>query len=715
MAAISNVPQLVDKKRGSYSTVAPRLEPGKFNKQKKYDIMESVISCETTKSIWTGLVHSFEGLLKDFQKNSDDEADERSSEEYLRDIELEFHKRALLANSKLPNSSLMLKVFQPKFTPKLIQSSQHAQSSQSEPKFQKDYKNKGLVAETFDWDEEEVSHDEEMTQVKVLMALTDNELSVGKNHAHNGEWIDITMKKSHASPSYSHSTQPYYVTHPSSVIDYEEDYQGELQGDAQEDKLRIAMMLLARSITQRFYTPINNRLRTSSNTRNQTVIQDGRVDIQSKNVSYVVNGNRNVGRQNRNQAANMRNGKANVQCYNCNAKGHYARNCAKPKVRDAKYFKEQMLLAMKDEARGNINEEENDFMLDNDYGDDTLEELSVVVIMMARIQPAEDNADTKPKYDAKAINEVNASQIDLISEMLSKGIYKHTNHEKLKTVINTSADDQIISNIIFGEPCMENNGGIDEHNSNAHDQSFEIESLIYNVKKEAKNQQRMNNDLKMQKALLQKKLETYKERVKTLEIKRVQFSNYKEAYGELEHEIRVDKDMIERILKEKDKISSRATEEYMEYMKVFVGVDVPTIQPQPVESTQGTIRTPSAHRTPTPTAIAQKKKQKQENLMEEDIEKMVDDAEEESYASEFADSVFLNKEVDSDTRIEPRSHKENPKVVDDDDVDDNVDQEKKDDEKKDDDNDDNDNDDHTEHTLVGTQVTGSLETRKEKM
>nr|GEW11385.1 hypothetical protein [Tanacetum cinerariifolium] len=34
---------------------------------------------------------------------------------------------------------------------------------------------------------------------------------------------------------------------------------------------------------------------------------------------------------------------------------------------------EQMLLAMKDEARGTLNEEENDFMLDNAYGDETLE------------------------------------------------------------------------------------------------------------------------------------------------------------------------------------------------------------------------------------------------------------------------------------------------------------------------------------------------------
>nr|GEW68946.1 retrovirus-related Pol polyprotein from transposon TNT 1-94 [Tanacetum cinerariifolium] len=64
-------------------------------------------------------------------------------------------------------------------------------------------KNKGLVAETFDWDEEEVLDDEEVTRVKVLMALADEELTVGKNYARNGKWIDITIRKpyQYASPS----------------------------------------------------------------------------------------------------------------------------------------------------------------------------------------------------------------------------------------------------------------------------------------------------------------------------------------------------------------------------------------------------------------------------------------------------------------------------------------------------------------------------------
>ncbi|GJY87311.1 hypothetical protein Tco_0501939 [Tanacetum coccineum] len=66
-------------------------------------------------------------------------------------------------------------------------------TSQSSKPFQS--KNKGIVAETFDWDEEELSNDEEETRVQVLIALADDELFVGNNHARNGKWIDITMKK----------------------------------------------------------------------------------------------------------------------------------------------------------------------------------------------------------------------------------------------------------------------------------------------------------------------------------------------------------------------------------------------------------------------------------------------------------------------------------------------------------------------------------------
>ncbi|GJV12858.1 hypothetical protein Tco_1354399 [Tanacetum coccineum] len=187
----------------------------------------------------------------------------------------------------------------------------------------------------------------------------------------------------------------------------------------------------------------------------------------------------------------------------------------------------------------------------------------------------------------------------------------------------------------------------------------------------------------------------------------------------------------------------RATGDYREYETVFVRVVVLKIQPQLVVSTQEThCTTPRTHRSPTLTVdIAPKKKIKQkpsttsipppsddqerddiaeatllslalhktalaaeaqenvakvqEKLVEEDIENMVEGKEdEESYASEFADSVFNDDEDDF------RGER-------------NIEKEKKDGKK--DDYKDKDNDDHTDHTLVRTQATGSMEIRKEKL
>ncbi|GKB63775.1 hypothetical protein Tco_0919961 [Tanacetum coccineum] len=84
--------------------------------------------------------------------------------------------------------------------------------------------------------------------------------------------------------SSSRTTSPYYVTHPSTVVDYDDDdYQGDAVQNTSEEPLTSAMILLARAITQRFSNPTNNHLCTSSNTRNQAIIQGDRVNIQSRN------------------------------------------------------------------------------------------------------------------------------------------------------------------------------------------------------------------------------------------------------------------------------------------------------------------------------------------------------------------------------------------------------------------------------------------------
>nr|GEW93921.1 hypothetical protein [Tanacetum cinerariifolium] len=101
-------------------------------------------------------------------------------------------------------------------------------------------------------------------------------------------------------------------------------------------------------------------------------------------------------------------------------------------------------------------------------------------------------------------------------------------------------------------------------------------------------------------------------------------------------------------------------------------------------------------------------------LNEEEIEKRPKGEEdEESYASEYINSMLNDDVDDTGTRLALRSHKKNPKAVDDDDKDDNkVDNDKKYDdvEKAGDVAEKKDNDDQTDHTLVGS---GSMETRNE--
>nr|GEX47759.1 receptor-like protein kinase 5 [Tanacetum cinerariifolium] len=57
---------------------------------------------------------------------------------------------------------------------------------------------KGLIIESFDWDDESVSsEDEGTTKFKAFMAIAKDEPSVGKSDARSGQWVEITMKKVH--------------------------------------------------------------------------------------------------------------------------------------------------------------------------------------------------------------------------------------------------------------------------------------------------------------------------------------------------------------------------------------------------------------------------------------------------------------------------------------------------------------------------------------
>ncbi|GJU85951.1 retrovirus-related pol polyprotein from transposon TNT 1-94 [Tanacetum coccineum] len=307
--------------------------------------------------------------------------------------------------------------------------------------------------------------------------------------------------------SSSRNTSSYYVT---PVVDYEDEYQQDDVHTNSEDPLTSAMLLLARAITQNFSTPTNNRLRTSSNTRNQVIIQGDRVDIQSRN-------SRNGGRNNRrayvqkeigegsnapNETGNVQRtirtsssgNTSTVQCYNCSRKGHYARNCPKPRVQDSKYFMKQMLLAKQDEAGVILTDEQNDFLFADASRMEEIEELSANICLMARIQPADNTSDAGLSYDSAFISEV---------QSLSNTKNEEQMYPTYTKIINsTIGDDQIDSDIIFDSPNKNVNSG---------------KQLARNAYQEAEKQQIFAQKVQKQNTTLTSQLELSKERVRVLE------------------------------------------------------------------------------------------------------------------------------------------------------------------------------------------------------
>nr|GEY15592.1 zinc finger, CCHC-type [Tanacetum cinerariifolium] len=161
-----------------------------------------------------------------------------------------------------------------------------------------------------------------------------------------------------------------------------------------EDPLTYAMMLLARAITQRFSSLTNNRLCTSSKTKNQAIVQGDRVNMQSKNSrhngrntrrSYVQeevikNDDGNIQRTLRTTSSRAT---ANVQCYN-----H----------------------TKQDEAGVTLTGEQNDFLFADASRMEEIEELSANICLMARIQPANIDSDAGPSYDFAFLGEESQSQ-----------------------------------------------------------------------------------------------------------------------------------------------------------------------------------------------------------------------------------------------------------------------------------------------------------------
>ncbi|GJX84761.1 hypothetical protein Tco_0335535 [Tanacetum coccineum] len=121
-------------------------------------------------------------MVLDFQDSSlDDEEDIRSRSRYLNGLVEEYQARSSFAKG--------LKIIQGRAKLALLNLSALASKAAT-------VKNKGLIDEAYEWDEEEVSSDDnEIVEVKVLMSLAEENDAISKEGARNGEWVKIFMRK----------------------------------------------------------------------------------------------------------------------------------------------------------------------------------------------------------------------------------------------------------------------------------------------------------------------------------------------------------------------------------------------------------------------------------------------------------------------------------------------------------------------------------------
>ncbi|GJX78240.1 putative ribonuclease H-like domain-containing protein [Tanacetum coccineum] len=205
--------------------------------------------------------------------------------------------------------------------------------------------------------------------------------------------------------------------------------------------LNKAMAFLTDADSSRFPST-NNQLRTSSNLRNQAIIQDGRVTVQQvqgiqgqsySGIGYKSNATSSGG----NNASGK---KRVVKCYNYQGEGHMARQCTQPKrPRNAAWYKEKAMLAEAQEA-GQILDELAFLTEDFDtYDSDCDDLLNAQAVLMANIS----------NYGSDVISEVPHSDIYLNDDMENQSVHVMQDFEQSPVMDFTNNEIHSDNNIIL--------------------------------------------------------------------------------------------------------------------------------------------------------------------------------------------------------------------------------------------------------------------------
>ncbi|GKD27294.1 hypothetical protein Tco_1233508 [Tanacetum coccineum] len=289
--------------------------------------------------------------------------------------------------------------------------------------------------------------------------------------------------------SSSRNSSPYYVTHPSSVVDYDVNYQGDIVQNHSDDLLTSVMILLARAITRNFSNPTNNQIQDVHMFKRKSLrVTMFRMMLETFKELFELR--------------------------------------LQELIKDSKYFMEQMLLAKQDEAGVLLTDEQNDFLFADALRMEEIKELSANICLMTIIQPANINGSSN---DSAFLSEVQTPSNSYVNPLFAKDNQEQKYPTQPKTINKSIGADQIDSNIRFDEPNENVTSGTVENNNNVQE-SYALEQLARNAYKEAEKQQIIAKQVQQQNIMLTKQLELYKEKVRVFEITKDNNTTYFNEY-----------------------------------------------------------------------------------------------------------------------------------------------------------------------------------------
>nr|GEV37503.1 hypothetical protein [Tanacetum cinerariifolium] len=264
--------------------------------------------------------------------------------------------------------------------------------------------------------------------------------------------------------------------------------------------MNMTLALMAKAFKLNYSTPTNNNQRISSNllqnVSNQ-VIQNAAQNPRVQNIGYQngligvpgnanqnLNGNGNLvaARAEGNAAGHNSN---QIRCYNCRGVGHFARNCTvRQRRRDAAYLQTQLLIAQKEEAGIQLQDEEFDLMVAAADLDE-IDDVNANCILMANLQQASTSGtqtDKAPVYDSDGSAEVHDYENCYDNEIFNMFTQEEQYTELLEPILEPHQVPHNDNNIIFEDSSVEQSREIvEQHPANFKETRALYDSLYQNL------------------------------------------------------------------------------------------------------------------------------------------------------------------------------------------------------------------------------------------